>query len=117
MGFAKWNSYGVRYRDKREVEKIRFDITKYLRTKNTKYIQQYIDDWEEIKKVKCFKEDSFEELVNVTNQKIIESNRSTLLLSAIAMDIWDVYHPLTEEEQRERSRVARKKIIEMGILP
>lgn len=107
----KWGMYGIRIRNNQEMTEIKNDIKQYMKTKNKDSLKKYNDKWDSIRKIKGFDENTIYELIdNMTPC-------SELYINAAAADIWDVLHPLSPEEEKQRNRDARKAIINLGIKP
>ncbi len=109
--YPKWDSNGIRCRDEEEMDQIMNDIQEYVDTNNKESLRRYNDIWDRISVEKGFDDDSVYDLIDRLDTD------SKIFIFAAAADIWDVLHPLTKEEEIERSRTARKSIIERGILP
>ncbi len=108
MQNKKFDEYGHRIRNIEEILTIKENLKSYILTKDMQIISTYLDIWNDLKKEKGFNECSFFDMLIEYRYNEKDLDRS---LRAIATDIWDVLHPLSPKEAKEREVLARKKLV------
>lgn len=101
---GKLDMHGDRIRKENEIDKIAENLRNYLSLADISYIKDYIDNWEMISKQKGYIEES---LLDVLNASISHQEK---YLIALAIDIWDVFHPLSLEDAKRHNIMMRKKV-------
>ncbi len=101
---GKLDIYGDRIRDKNEINMIKEDLRQYLSSKDTGLIKKYLDNWGIISKQKGYSEES---LLDVLKDNINHQDR---YLTALAIDIWDAFHPLSPKDAKRHNIMLRKRL-------
>lgn len=111
MRNKKFDEYGHRIRNIEEILVIKENLKTYILTQDKEVICKYLGIWNDLKKEKGYDECTFIDMLDMLMQYECNEKYIDHSLCSIAIDIWDVLHPLSQNEAKEREILARKKLV------
>lgn len=111
MQNKKFDENGHRIRNMEEILVIKENLKTYILTQDKEVIYTYLDIWNDLKEEKGFNECTFIDMLDTLMEYRCNEKDLDHFLRVIATDIWDVLHPLSSNEAKERETLARKKLV------
>lgn len=92
--YGKLDVYGERIRDRDEINNIKNDFNTFLVIGNKAIMKKYESNW-----------DHLSDLIQ----------NKTMSVTTLAIAYWDYVHPLSKQDNKKRSKIMRKKLVDAKI--